>query len=70
MRTLQNKFTALGTWYLLNGVVDDDTGVPSGRYHSPETLELQHSVLEVRQYRGGPKNLLPMSVRVTTLLLG
>ena len=58
---LRLNLTAPCTWLLLNGVVDDDTGIPSGRYYSPDTLESQHPGLGVRQYRPGPVNLLPMS---------
>ena len=74
---LRYKLTALDTCFLLNTVPTDDTCLPSGRYHSLVTVaelgvsvSLQHSVLGVRQNRAGPENVLPMSVRVTTLLLG
>ena len=73
---LRYKATALETCSLLNTVPAEDTGVPSGRYHSLVTLaalgvslSLQHSKLGVRQNRADMKKLLPISVTVTTLLL-
>ena len=58
----------------MNGELADVTGLPSGRYHSLAalgvSLSLQHSKLGVRQNRADMKKLLPISVTVTTVLLG
>ena len=71
------KLTALDTLVLMNSELSDVTGLPSGKYHSLVTLaalgvslSLQHSKLGVRQNRADINRLLPISVTVTTLLLG
>ena len=71
------KLTALDALVLINGELAEVSGVASCRYQSLVTLaalgvslSLQHSKLGVRQNRAELKKLLPISVTVTTLLLG
>lgn len=74
---LRYKPTALGTCFLLNPILSDDTGLPLGRYHSlivliafGVSLSPQHSVLGVTQNNAALERFVPMTSSVTRLLFG